>query len=683
MNQMKAMTRCDAGSKLFRAVLFCLALLSASVRAQTVYITDHVVLAGGTVSVPVVVTNAAGLASAAVTINYDPQVLALESVASGNVAQNYSVQYSSAAEGTIKIAAVLPTPASSGNGTLAVLHFHGNSGAVPGLSSLVTMADRTLGGQYGRDLAWSQQISHVDGSVTVVSLTQDSNSNGYPDWYEEANFGGPTNAAVVVAPTITQQPTSQTVTIGGTAIFSVTPGGTAPNYQWRFNGGAIAGATLSTYTRSNAQLTDAGSYSVVVSNVAGSVTSAAATLVVKPCTIKLLSSTVNADSSVTLIWSLGAGTSVTFENKSNLTDAQWTPNGSYVAGSTTLALSNSPLTNSQRFYHLAAACGTSDLAGVIPFSLLGNSDSFVSIPFARASAATGFISAIASNVVTIVPDDGSVWSSNQFVYAGGTQTNNYYLRLSSGTGEGKIFPITANDATSVTLNLGSDTLSGVTVNDSIVIEPYWTLGSVFPAGRGVNISPAVGNRNTEVLIPDLTSVGINLSSAKIYFFHAGIWKQLGQGSADHGNDVLQPNTYFVVRHNVATNTTLITSGSVIQSKLIARLATSPLTKQDNYVGLMRAGPASLVASGLFTSGAFVASPLPGSRTDELLVFDNSVAQKNKSSSAVYYYWNNGWRRVGSGSTDVGNLPVLTPGSAVIIRKATNSASVNWTNQKNW
>ncbi|MGZ5569127.1 MAG: TIGR02597 family protein, partial [Limisphaerales bacterium] len=640
-------------------------------------------LAGGTVAVPVVVTNAAGLASAAVTINYDLQVLAFDSVTSGNLAQNYSMQYSSTAEGTIKIAAVLSTAAPSGNGTLAILHFHGNSGAVPGLLSLVTLADRTLGGQYGRDLAWSQTISHVDGSVTVVSSTQDSNNNGYPDWYEEANFGGPTNMTVVIFPTISQHPASQTINIGGNAIFSVTAGGTSPSYQWRFNGVTIESATLSSYTRSNAQLADAGSYSVVVSNAAGSVTSSSATLTVKPCVIKLLNPVVNADSSIALTWGLDAGTSVNFEYKNSLLDAQWTSIGSFVASSTTLVISNAPPTNSQRFYHLTAPCGTSDVAGVIPLSLLGNSDSFVSIPFARTSAARGSIAAIASNVVSVISDDGSVWSPNQFVYVGGTQTNNYYLRLTSGTAEGKSFPITGNDATSVNLDLGSDRLSGVTVNDSVVIEPYWTLDSVFPAGRGVNISPTLGNRNTEVLIPDLANVGINLSSAKIYFFHVGIWKQVGQGSVDHGSDILQPNTYFLVRHNVATNTTLMSSGVVIPSKLVTRLSTSPITKRDNYVGLMRPITNSLAASGLINTGAFAASPLPGSRTDELLVFDNSVVQKNKSSSAVYYYWNNAWRRVGSGSADVGSVPVLTPGMGFIIRKATNAASIDWTNQKNW
>ena len=50
------------------------------------------------------------------------------------------------------------------------------------------------------------------------------------------------------------------------------------SYQWRKNGVNISGATSSTYTVSNAQLTHAGTYDVVASNLGGSATSAGATL---------------------------------------------------------------------------------------------------------------------------------------------------------------------------------------------------------------------------------------------------------------------------------------------------------------------------------------------------------------------------------------------------------------------
>jgi hypothetical protein len=86
---------------------------------------------------------------------------------------------------------------------------------------------------------------------------------------------------VNVPPAITSQPTGQTVVAGQSASFSVTATGTAPlSYQWRLNGTPIAGATVSSYTRNNAQPADAGSYSVVITNVASSVTSSDAVLTV-------------------------------------------------------------------------------------------------------------------------------------------------------------------------------------------------------------------------------------------------------------------------------------------------------------------------------------------------------------------------------------------------------------------
>src|SRR5207249_5375904 len=83
-----------------------------------------------------------------------------------------------------------------------------------------------------------------------------------------------------VAPTITTQPASQTVTAGQTATFTAAATGTAPRtYQWQKNGAAISGATSSSYTTPATTTSDSGSgFAVVLSNTAGTVTSAAATV---------------------------------------------------------------------------------------------------------------------------------------------------------------------------------------------------------------------------------------------------------------------------------------------------------------------------------------------------------------------------------------------------------------------
>jgi len=95
--------------------------------------------------------------------------------------------------------------------------------------------------------------------------------------------------ASVVAPTITTQPASKSVTAGATATFSVVASGTTPSYQWRKNGTAISGATSASYTTPAVTSADNGAtFSVVVSNSAGTVTSSNATLTVAVTTPLLI-----------------------------------------------------------------------------------------------------------------------------------------------------------------------------------------------------------------------------------------------------------------------------------------------------------------------------------------------------------------------------------------------------------
>ena len=90
-----------------------------------------------------------------------------------------------------------------------------------------------------------------------------------------------TVTAAATAPSITTQPSSSSVISGSAASFSVAASGTATlTYQWRKDGTAISGATSSTYSISSTATSDAGSYTVVVTNSAGSATSNAATLTV-------------------------------------------------------------------------------------------------------------------------------------------------------------------------------------------------------------------------------------------------------------------------------------------------------------------------------------------------------------------------------------------------------------------
>ncbi len=89
-------------------------------------------------------------------------------------------------------------------------------------------------------------------------------------------------------PSITVAPTNQTVAVGSNALFTVTATGTAPlSYQWQVGSTAITGATTSSLALTNVQTTDAGNYTVTITNLAGSTNSSATLTVLTPPSITL------------------------------------------------------------------------------------------------------------------------------------------------------------------------------------------------------------------------------------------------------------------------------------------------------------------------------------------------------------------------------------------------------------
>ncbi|MEY4386343.1 MAG: hypothetical protein RLY20_1626 [Verrucomicrobiota bacterium] len=103
-------------------------------------------------------------------------------------------------------------------------------------------------------------------------------------------FGVQTNAGAsltVVPSQLTSQPTNQT-TYGGDAVaMMVSAEGAGLNYQWRFSGTNLPGATNAQLTLPVVTTNQAGDYSVVVSNSYGSIETSNATLSVLPIAISV------------------------------------------------------------------------------------------------------------------------------------------------------------------------------------------------------------------------------------------------------------------------------------------------------------------------------------------------------------------------------------------------------------
>jgi len=141
----------------------------------------------------------------------------------------------------------------------------------------------------------------------------------------------PTTTAT--APTITTQPQNQTVTVGAMGTFSLVATGTAPlSYQWSKNGTAINGATSSSYTTPATVIGDNGAtFTVKVSNSAGSQASSAATLTVTAAAVPPTITTQPQSQTVTV------GATATFSVVASGTaplSYQWSKNGTAISGAT-------------------------------------------------------------------------------------------------------------------------------------------------------------------------------------------------------------------------------------------------------------------------------------------------------------------------------------------------------------
>jgi len=188
---------------------------------------------------------------------------------------------------------------------------------------------------------WSKNGTAISGAVssTYTTPAETASDSGAQFSVVVTNSVGTatSNGAVLtvnpapVAPSITTQPSSQSITAGQTATFSVTALGTAPlNYQWRKNGTAVGANSLS-YTTPAETASDSGAqFTVVISNSVGNVTSDAAILTVAPpaapsITTQPLNQTVTAGQTATF--------SVTASGTSPLS-YQWNRNGAVISGAT-------------------------------------------------------------------------------------------------------------------------------------------------------------------------------------------------------------------------------------------------------------------------------------------------------------------------------------------------------------
>jgi pectate lyase len=188
---------------------------------------------------------------------------------------------------------------------------------------------------------WKKNGSDIAGATSAtfsIAGAQEGDAGNYSVVVTNASGSVTSNVAtlavipVVIAPAITTEPQSQTVDAGATVAFTVSASGTAPfSYQWLRNGVSLAGATAQTLTLTNVTTGQAGSYTVTVTNSAGSDSSAAAVLTVNEVLSAPVITTQPVRQTVTL------GSNATFSVVATGTAPlayQWKWNGDVIPGAT-------------------------------------------------------------------------------------------------------------------------------------------------------------------------------------------------------------------------------------------------------------------------------------------------------------------------------------------------------------
>ena len=354
---------------------------------------------------------------------------------------------------------------------------------------------------------------------------------------------------VNVPASITTQPLSQTVTIGQTVSFSVVPGGTAPfSYQWTFNGTNLAGATGSTLTLNNVQTNNAGTYSVVVTNVAGSVTSSGATLTVNVpagITTQPLSQTAVAGQNVS--FSVMPGGTAPFSY-------QWTFNGTNLDGATgsTLTL-NSVQTNDVGTYSVTVT----NVAGSVTSS---SATLTVNVPASITTQPLSQPVTVGQNVSFSVVPGGTAPFSYQWTFNGtnldGATSSTLALNNVQTNNAGAYSVTVTNVAGSATSS--SATLT-VNVPASITTQPLSQTATV-----GQNISFSVVPGGTAPFSYQWTCNGTNLDGATS--------STLTLNSVQTNN----VGTYSVTVTNVAGSVTSF--GATLTVNVPASITTQPLSQ---------------------------------------------------------------------------------------------------------
>jgi hypothetical protein len=185
-----------------KAILHLVSLRAKTIGAAVVYsalaattafsavtsVGNYTMGTNGTITVPVLISDATGVAGVDLTLRYNSGLLSPRSVTTGALTSDYYMKYNTNVAGEVRISLARSTGLASGTGTLVNIAFDVSGAAQVGNTTPLTLTVANLFNQQ----AESVTSSSGDGVFTV----QDSDGNGLPDVWKQRIVAACTNGTI-------------------------------------------------------------------------------------------------------------------------------------------------------------------------------------------------------------------------------------------------------------------------------------------------------------------------------------------------------------------------------------------------------------------------------------------------------------------------------------------------------
>jgi len=309
--------------------------------------------------------------------------------------------------------------------------------------------------------------------------------------------------------------------------------------------------------------------------------------------------------------------------------------------------------------------------GMINFSLIHNTTTYLSLPLTKNSSYTGSVAEVTTNTISVDDVPGPFTTNLSSAAAP------YFIRFLSGNETGRVLLITGNTVSTLTLDTTDNgtgeavalttTSFDVEAGDTFEIFPGDTLASVFGAGTPQHPLRLTGGSN--VIASDTVTFYTSVTTPQVtYFFNtsADYWEQYGT-TANANNTIIYPfSSLSITRRTAHPDMNLVLGGRVtpvsVLTKVIGRGTVYDSTHYPIDVTLSQ-----LQFGAHWTMGTDVLS------ADTISVWNAALGQFD----TYYQKPDTTWRKYPDAVTDQSNFTITAGNITTIAKRAAVSGASSY------